>query len=334
MDDCKWQKSRFDEIQTGLTPFLKGCGYKEEDLIYVPISGLSGENMSEKGGCNWYTGPPLIEVLDKIELDPRFPDGPLRIPILDKMKEKDIVIHGKIENGTIKHGDKLCIAPHGGLAQVLGLLDGKGDPVAYATPGENVQIRLNVADDDQVQRGFVLCHREKMMPVTEIFEAEMDVLELLDYKPILSKGYQCIMHAHTFNDEVIVKDIVKSTEITDKGTEVVKEKPQYTKSHTKIICRITPKNPIAIEKFDSIPQMGRFTLRDEGKTICVGRVLKYKPYSKGFVSLKKEEAKSNANGTVVTNNNAKEMVYDMETGEMKPKPQAMDAIAEGDEDEN
>lgn len=26
--------------------------------------------------------------------------------------------------------------------------------------------------------------------------------------------------------------------------------------------------------------MGRFTLRDEGKTIAVGKVLKYKPYDK------------------------------------------------------
>jgi len=26
--------------------------------------------------------------------------------------------------------------------------------------------------------------------------------------------------------------------------------------------------------------MGRFTLRDEGRTICVGKVLKYKPYVK------------------------------------------------------
>jgi len=29
--------------------------------------------------------------------------------------------------------------------------------------------------------------------------------------------------------------------------------------------------------------MGRFTLRDEGKTICVGKILKYKPYAKGKV---------------------------------------------------
>lgn len=30
--------------------------------------------------------------------------------------------------------------------------------------------------------------------------------------------------------------------------------------------------------------MGRFTLRDDGKTICVGKVLKYKPYSKSSSS--------------------------------------------------
>jgi hypothetical protein len=30
--------------------------------------------------------------------------------------------------------------------------------------------------------------------------------------------------------------------------------------------------------------MGRFTLRDDGKTIAVGKILKYKPYSKGVVS--------------------------------------------------
>jgi len=31
--------------------------------------------------------------------------------------------------------------------------------------------------------------------------------------------------------------------------------------------------------------MGRFTLRDEGKTICVGKVLKYKPYAKGVLGV-------------------------------------------------
>jgi peptide chain release factor subunit 3 len=63
------------------------------------------------------------------------------------------------------------------------------------------------------------------MPVTEIFEAEMDVLELLDYKPILSKGYTCMMHCHTFNEEVVLKEILSCTELSDKGEKTTKLKP-------------------------------------------------------------------------------------------------------------
>jgi hypothetical protein len=35
--------------------------------------------------------------------------------------------------------------------------------------------------------------------------------------------------------------------------------------------------PIPLEKHEFLEQMGRFTLRDEGKTIAVGKVLRYKP---------------------------------------------------------
>jgi hypothetical protein len=86
--------------------------------------------------------------------------------------------------------------------------------------------------------------------------------------------------------------------------------------------------------------MGRFTLRDEGKTIAVGKVLKYKPYAKGIVGARGASASSTAEvtaklaKTAITENKAggEEMVYDMETGEMRPKAKQMDAIAEGDEE--
>jgi peptide chain release factor subunit 3 len=47
MDDCRWSKSRFDEIVAGLKPFLNTCGYEDGDLIWCPIAGLSGENIKE-----------------------------------------------------------------------------------------------------------------------------------------------------------------------------------------------------------------------------------------------------------------------------------------------
>ncbi len=83
-----------------------------------------------------------------------------------------------------------------------------------------------------------------------------------------------------------------------------------------------------MEKFDSIQQMGRFTLRDEGKTIAVGKVLKYKTYTKGIVgastSAKVQQVTNKMAATTI--NKAKEDVYDMETGELKPKKKEMTPI--------
>lgn len=341
MDDCKWNKARFDEIKTGLLPFLHATGYTDDDLIWVPIVGISGENIIEPvthASSKWYTGPTLMEVLDNVGLEKRFPQGPLRIPILDKMKEKDLVIHGKVENGTIKLGDRLALMPSGAPAQVLSLLDGKGDIVKYACPGENVQIILNVADPESVKRGDVLSNRDQMMPVTEIFEAEMQILDLLDYKPIISKGYGCIMHIHTYSDEVVIKDIMRKEETNEKGEVITKQKPQFAKSQNKVIVRIAPKTPVALEKFETMQQMGRFTLRDEGKTICVGKVIKYKPYVKGIVGASTAPtggvAAVTAQMASTTIAPKEDMIYDMETGEMRPKKKDLDGIQEGDEDDD
>jgi peptide chain release factor subunit 3 len=117
MDECKWAKTRWDEIQAGLDPFLRKTGYSADDVVYIPIAGLTGENIQTKTDkCNWYSGPCLLDVLDQVKLEERFPNGPLRIPILDKMKDKDLIIHGKVENGTVRLGDKMALMPSGQFA--------------------------------------------------------------------------------------------------------------------------------------------------------------------------------------------------------------------------
>ena len=89
-----------------------------------------------------------MQILDELTLDERHAKGPLRIPIIDKMKEPALICHGKVENGSVALGDKLAVMPSGAPAQVLQLLDGKGRSVEFATPGENVQIKIHVADEE------------------------------------------------------------------------------------------------------------------------------------------------------------------------------------------
>lgn len=102
---------------------------------------------------------------------------------------------------------------------------------------------------------------------------------------------------------------------------------------------MTTRIPIPLEKYDSIPEMGRFTLRDESRTIALGKVLKYKPAK---VTLY-EETKIAAGQTVGKEETkkpetSKEIIFNMETGETTTKEEKlhgkMGAINEDEEDED
>jgi elongation factor 1 alpha-like protein len=69
MDTCEWNQDRFTFIHEKLEQHLvKKLGFKADCLSYIPISGLSGENLltrsSDPNLTSWYDGPCLVEVLD------------------------------------------------------------------------------------------------------------------------------------------------------------------------------------------------------------------------------------------------------------------------------
>ena len=159
-------------------------------------------------------------------------------------------------------------------------------------------------------------------------------------------------------DEATIKDILVAYEKNDKGDVIEKQKPQFTKSFSRIICRIQTRIPIPVEKHDFIPQMGRFTLRDEGKTIAVGKILKYKPIKvvASFASTAtqqntktqdQEETKQSElvqSQNTTSENKRQDLVYDLESGEMitseehirrqkEREEKDLEEIGEGDEDE-
>ena len=106
----------------------------------------------------------------------------------------------------------------------------------------------------------------------------MDVLELPKEKPIICAGYTAILHMHTIAEEVQIKTLLMATLNNDKRQEQTIEKPKFVKGNCRITVRIESTKPLAIEKFDVVAKLGKFTLRDGEKTICLGRVTKYKPY--------------------------------------------------------
>lgn len=53
-----------------------------------------------------------------------------------------------------------------------------------------------------------------------------------------------------------------------------KVRARFVKQDEKCIMRLESAEAFCLEAFKDFPQMGRFTLRDEGRTIAIGKVLK------------------------------------------------------------
>ena len=268
-----WSQTRFDDIVAKLSPFLRGCGYNpKKDLIFIPISGLMGHNMKapvDKSICSWYDGKPLFDVLDEIDPISRDPFAPFRMPIMDKYKDMGTVVMGKCESGVVAKGDKLTMMPNKVPVKVTAVWRDEIE-VQAARPGENLRLRLSGIEEDEVSAGFVLSDPYKRVPVVHQFEAQIVVLDLLEHKPILTGGYTAILHLHSVVEEC---EVIKLVAAIDPKTKE-KKKTKFVKSDSICIARIAVEKSICVESFDTNPQLGRFTLRDEGRTIAIGKVTK------------------------------------------------------------
>ena len=166
----KWQRERFDECVSKLKPFLKTCGYIiKKEVRFIPISGLTGANVLKEvdsKACSWWDscskeGHPissektLLEMLDKLQIEGRDANAPLRIPLLDRYHDRGCMTMGKVEAGRIRKGDKVIIMPTKTETTVEGIFVNDTVPIASAKPGENVHIKLgnNVNIDDICRAG-------------------------------------------------------------------------------------------------------------------------------------------------------------------------------------
>uniref|UniRef100_A0A674CSZ0 G1 to S phase transition 1 n=1 Tax=Salmo trutta TaxID=8032 RepID=A0A674CSZ0_SALTR len=275
MDDptVNWSLERYEECKEKLVPFLKKVGFNpKKDIYFMPCSGLTGANLKDPiEECTWYMGLPFIPHLDSLPSFNRITDGPVRLPIVDKYKDMGTVILGKLESGSIAKAQQLVMMPNRHTVEVLSLLSDEVE-TDEAVPGENLKLRLKGIEEEEILPGFILCNAENLCHSGRTFDAQIVIIE---HKSIICPGYNAVLHIHTCIEEVQITALIC---LVDKKTgEKSKTRPRFVKQDQVCIARLRCAGTICLETFKDFPQMGRFTLRDEGKTIAIGKVLKLVP---------------------------------------------------------
>ncbi|KAF8487577.1 P-loop containing nucleoside triphosphate hydrolase protein [Gautieria morchelliformis] len=267
----EWSKARYDEIKDKIIPFIKAAGFNpKSDVSFIPVSGYTGLNLKDrvsKQQCPWWDGPSLIELLDTLPMVDRKITGPLMMPISEKYKDMGTVAVGKIESGRLHKGDSLILMPNHTHVEVSAIYNEMEDELQVAQCGDNVRIRLRGVEDEDISPGFVLSSPERSVRAVRQFEAQ---LAILDHKNIICAGYSAVMHVHTLAEEVTLAALIS---YFDKKTgRRSKKPPQFAKKGQKIVALVEASAPVCVERFSDYAQLGRFTLRDEGKTVAIGKV--------------------------------------------------------------
>ncbi|CCH58220.1 hypothetical protein TBLA_0A04250 [Henningerozyma blattae CBS 6284] len=275
MDDptVNWSKERYDQCVSNITNFLKAIGYNvKEDVIFMPVSGFSGAGLKDRVDsktCPWYTGPALLEYLDSMTHVDRHINSPFMLPISGKMKDMGTVVEGKIESGHIKKGQSTLMMPNKIPIEIQNIYNETENEVEMAICGEQVKLRIKGVEEEDISPGFVLTSPKNPIKNVTRFVAQIAIVEL---KSIMSAGFSCVMHVHTAIEEVTITRLLHKLE---KGTNRKSKKPPaFAKKGMKIIALLETEEPVCIETYEDYPQLGRFTLRDQGTTIAIGKIVK------------------------------------------------------------
>ncbi|KAK3717416.1 translation termination factor GTPase eRF3 [Vermiconidia calcicola] len=276
MDDptVEWSEDRYKECITKLTTFLRGLGYNPKtDLTFMPIAAQQTLGIKErvpKSVAPWADAPALLEYLDSMQTLERKVNAPFMMPIAAKYRDMGTMIEGKVEAGVIKKDQKYLMMPNKADITLSALYGETEDEITAATCGEQVRIRIKGVEEEDIYPGFVLCSPKRPVHCVSAFEAQIRLLEL---KSILSAGFNCVLHIHSATEEVTFASLLHKLE--PKTNRKSKKPPGFAKQGMNIIARLEVTGgagSVCVERFEDYPQLGRFTLRDQGQTIAIGKI--------------------------------------------------------------
>jgi len=259
MDLVDYKEGIFQEVKEETVRLLSSFGYS--GVSFLPISAMEGDNVYKPSPRpQWYQGPTLIQALDGIEPE-EVSEKPLRLTIQDVYHiDSEKVVVGRVESGTLKKGEELVFQPSGVKSRVERIMVLPGE-VEEARAGDSIGIVIGC----EVSRGNVGGPLENSPVPTDKFLGEVVLLE-----GALKRGDELEMACGTRRTRCLVAEI-KERISSETGEVIGKNAEEIRKNEAATIVFKT--EPLVVERFSEIPELGRFIMVRGEKNIGAGVVL-------------------------------------------------------------
>jgi len=252
MDLVDWSQERFHAIETDFRELTLRFGFRE--AIAIPVSAVVGDNVARRGEhMSWYTGPSLLEHLERIPARDTTPVGPFRMPVQlvlrDGLDFRGLA--GTVSSGCVCVGDRVTDALSGASAHVLRIVT-MGRDLEIARQGQAVTLQLDA--DIDVARGAVLTTAESQPTVASNLDARLVWLWETPFDPRASY----LLRTATDLAPISALSIKSLLDL-----ETLAAQPAQTCTVNDIaLAGITLARPVAIDRFGANPATGSFLIVD------------------------------------------------------------------------
>lgn len=280
LDKENWSDFRFEFIKSQLLDYLvNDIGFAEIDIEFIPLSGLTGNNVVKREilpEFNWYKGKSLLQYLESVDISSSEGDNsitkvlnePFTFVISDilDVSNQEFSVRGKILSGIIQANDQVKFLPLNETLKVSKICYNE-KAINYSITGEIIDIYFPKKPFkekfDELVVGDILTNSPEIKSVSS-FECKLTLFNLS--KPLLI-GTPFVLFRNNLNIPAKLSKIISIENSTKKKKHLVSNQIA-TVEVTIVSDRLLP-----ISTFEDSQLLGKVVIRKEGVTIGAGTVM-------------------------------------------------------------
>ena len=174
MDLVGYDQAVFEDIKASFKKLNANSTFEEQNVTYIPVSALKGDNVAEKTeAMPWYQGATILGYLEELETTKKESDF-TRFPVQTVIRPKTKEFHdfrgfaGKIYGGNFQVGDAVTVFPSLTKTKIKAIYF-YNKSFDKASSGSSVTITLE--DEVNITRGDMLVKNEELPNVKKELSA-------------------------------------------------------------------------------------------------------------------------------------------------------------------